>query len=108
MQKVAPVHEYDFSQAYAKNQIKGLWRMMTGFRLQYAGATASLAVSASAKTATFLLLRYFIDQVLGQGKLLPGRDAGADVDPHGARVPGVCQHGGQLQLLLGQAGCIHS
>ncbi len=41
--------------------------MMSGFRLQYAGATASLAIDASAKTATFLLLRYFVDQVLGQG-----------------------------------------
>jgi len=41
--------------------------MMSGFRLPYAGATASLAIAASSKTATFLLLRYFIDQVLGQG-----------------------------------------
>jgi ATP-binding cassette subfamily B protein len=59
-------HEYDFSKAFSTNRIKGLWRMMSGFRLQYAGATASLAISASSKTATFLLLRYFIDQVLGQ------------------------------------------
>ena len=67
MLDVTPAHEYDFSQAYTKNRIRGLWRMMTGFRLQYAGATASLAVAASAKTVTFLLLRYFVDQVLGAG-----------------------------------------
>ncbi len=41
--------------------------MMSGFQWQYAGATGSLAVAACAKTATFLLLRYFIDIVLGLG-----------------------------------------
>lgn len=39
---------------------------MSGFQLQYIGATSSLAVAACAKTATFLLLRYFVDVVLGQ------------------------------------------
>ena len=67
MSIVTPAHEYDFTQAYTPNRIRGIWRMMSGFRWQYAGATASLAISASSKTATFLLLRYFIDQVLGQG-----------------------------------------
>jgi len=62
-----PAHEYDFSQAFTPNRIVGLWRMMTGYRWRYIVATASLAVAALAKTATFLLLRYFIDEVLGQG-----------------------------------------
>ena len=70
----APAHEYDFSKAYSKNRIVGLWRMMSGFRLQYAGATISLAVAASSKTATFLLLRYFIDKVLDQGNYGLGGD----------------------------------
>jgi ATP-binding cassette subfamily B protein len=67
-------HEYDFSQALSKNRIKGLWRMMSGFRLQYAGATTSLAIAAGSKTATFLLLRYFIDTILGQGNYELGGD----------------------------------
>jgi ATP-binding cassette subfamily B protein len=63
---------YDFRQAQRKNRIAGLWRMMSGYRLPYAGATLALAISASAKTATFLLLRYFVDSILspelaGQG-----------------------------------------
>lgn len=70
----APAHEYDFSKAYSKNRIVGLWRMMSGFRLQYAGATISLAIAASSKTATFLLLRYFIDNVLDQGNYGLGGD----------------------------------
>jgi ATP-binding cassette subfamily B protein len=61
-----PAHEYDFSQALTPNRIKGLWRMLTGFRWHYVGATTSLAVAALAKTMTFLLLRYFVDTVLGQ------------------------------------------
>ncbi len=72
MKTAAPGHEYDFSQAYTQNRIRGIWRMMSGFRWQYAGATASLAVAAGSKTATFLLLRYFIDQVLGQGNYTLG------------------------------------
>ena len=67
MNSKAPAHEYDFSKALTTNRISGLWRMLSGFRMQYAGATISLAIAASSKTATFLLLRYFIDTVLGQG-----------------------------------------
>jgi len=63
-----PGNEYDFEQAISQNRIKGLWRMVSGYRWHYVGATASLAIAATSKTATFLLLRYFIDQVLGQGK----------------------------------------
>jgi ATP-binding cassette subfamily B protein len=74
LQVVGAVHEYNFSLAFTKNRISGLWRMMTGFRLPYAGATASLAIAASAKTATFLLLRYFVDQVLNKGNYTLGGD----------------------------------
>ncbi len=74
MKSAAPAHEYDFSQALTPNRIRGLWRILSGFRLQYAGATISLAIAASSKTATFLLLRYFIDTVLGQGNYGLGGD----------------------------------
>ena len=74
MKSATPAHEYDFSQALTPNRIRGLWRILSGFRLQYAGATISLAIAASSKTATFLLLRYFIDTVLGQGDYSLGGD----------------------------------
>jgi ATP-binding cassette subfamily B protein len=41
--------------------------MMTNYRLPYAGAVGALAVSALAKTSTFLLLGYFADDVLERG-----------------------------------------
>ena len=47
---------------------------MSGFHKHYLGATASLAVAATSKTATYLLLRYFVDHILGHPKansLLP-------------------------------------
>ena len=74
MKSSAPTQVYDFRQALSSNRISGIWRMMSGFHLQYAGATASLAIAASSKTATFLLLRYFIDQVLGQANYSVGGD----------------------------------
>ncbi len=63
---------FDFRRALTKNRIAGVWRMMTDYRLPYVGATAALAISALAKTATYLLLRYFADNVLTQGERLLG------------------------------------
>jgi ATP-binding cassette subfamily B protein len=59
---------FDFRNTLEKNRLKGLWRMMTDYRLSYIGATIALAFSALAKTCTYLLLRYFADDVLTQGK----------------------------------------
>ena len=59
-----PSTYFDFRTALHKNRLKGIWHMMTGYRLPYLGAVATLAVSAAAKTATFLLLRYFVDHVM--------------------------------------------
>jgi ATP-binding cassette subfamily B protein len=62
-------HPYDLRQAISDNRLKGLWRMMTGFRLAYLGATISLAIAAVAKTATALLLRHLVDTVLTAANL---------------------------------------
>ena len=56
-----PTLEYDLKNAVSKNRLIGLWRLMTGYRLPYLGANISLGLSALSKTATYLLLRYFID-----------------------------------------------
>lgn len=61
MSVAASVLNFDLKRAHVKNRLVGLWRMMTGFRLKYLGATVFLGISATAKTATYLLLRYFID-----------------------------------------------
>jgi ATP-binding cassette subfamily B protein len=58
--------EYDLKHAISDNRLKGLWRLMTGYHWPYIGATFSQAVAAVAKTSTYLLLRYFVDNVLGK------------------------------------------
>jgi ATP-binding cassette, subfamily B, bacterial len=62
------VHEpdYDLKQTVSDNRVIGLWRLMYGYRWMYIFATGSQAVAALSRTATLLLLRYFVDQVLLQ------------------------------------------
>ncbi len=61
---------FDFRDALHTNRLAGLWRMMTDFRVSYLAATLALAVSALAKTSVYLLLRFFADDVLAQGKMI--------------------------------------
>jgi len=65
-QAVQPAYDYDLKNAVSSNRLAGLWAVATGYHWRYLAATASLAVGASAKTATYLLLRYFVDNVLGK------------------------------------------
>ena len=61
---------FDFREALHPNRLLGLWRTMTGFHLTYIAATIALAFSALAKTSVYLLLRFFADDVLTQGKMI--------------------------------------
>jgi ATP-binding cassette subfamily B protein len=56
-----PTIEYDLKAAVTANRLLGIWRMMTGYRMKYVGATFCLGIAALAKTTTYLLLRYFVD-----------------------------------------------
>ncbi len=58
---------YDLKKTVVANRLLGLWRMMSGFRWHYLGATASLGIAALAKTSTYLLLSYFVDQYFNAG-----------------------------------------
>ncbi len=65
-----PALTFDFRKAIDKNHLRGIWKMMVDYRLPYVGATAALAVSALAQTFMYLLLRYFADDVVAQGKYI--------------------------------------
>ncbi len=52
--------------------LRGLWTMMYGYRLLYGLAVFSIAVAALSRTATLLLLRYFIDDLLESKKTVTG------------------------------------
>ncbi len=56
---------FDFRKALSKKKLSGMLRMMSGYRLAYVGANFALAISALAKTTTYLLLRNFADTVVG-------------------------------------------
>lgn len=64
---------YDLKNTISKNRLVGLWRMLSGYRWLYLAATVAVGLSALSKTATYLLLRYFIDDVLTPGlfQLIP-------------------------------------
>lgn len=61
-----PTITYDFRPSLDENRLKGLWKMMKDYRLPYIMATVALAISALSKTFTYLLLRFFADDVLVQ------------------------------------------
>lgn len=66
MTSLATTQDFDLKYAISDNRLKGIWHLMTGFRLKYLGAVLSLGIAATSKTATYLLLRYFVDQILTQ------------------------------------------
>lgn len=59
----------DLKETISDNRLRGLWLMLKGYRLAYAGALFSQALAAIAKTTTFLLLAYLVDHVLLQDKI---------------------------------------
>jgi ATP-binding cassette subfamily B protein len=66
--------EFDFKSTVTDKRLVGLWRMMTDFRLAYLGAVVGVGVAAVLRTGNYLLLRYFVDDVLTQedlGRTLP-------------------------------------
>ena len=63
---------FDFRKALNKHKLVGIWRIMSDYRASYLAATGALAISAAAKTCTYLLLGYFADKVLSQGLYFAG------------------------------------
>ena len=64
MSTAEPTLTFDFRDVVDDRPLRGLWKMLSGFRVAYSVATGALALSALAKTLTFLLLRYFVDNVV--------------------------------------------
>jgi ATP-binding cassette subfamily B protein len=61
--------QFDLKEAVDDNRLSGLWRMMTGFKRVYISAAVSLGLAAASKTATYYLLAYLIDDILGNGRV---------------------------------------
>jgi ATP-binding cassette, subfamily B, bacterial len=55
----------DLKYVVSQSRAKGLWRLLQGQYAAYGGAALSLGVSALCRSSVYLLLGYFIDNVLG-------------------------------------------
>lgn len=62
--------DFDLKESITGNRLIGLLRMMRGYYLIYFIAVAALGLAALSQASIYYLLRYFIDDVLGQDNLL--------------------------------------
>jgi ATP-binding cassette subfamily B protein len=62
----AAASTFDLKSTVADRRLVGLWRMMTGYHWLYLWANLSLGIAALGRTASMLLLGYFVDNILGQ------------------------------------------
>ncbi len=60
---------FDLKQTVTDNRLLGLWRMLTGYRWFFVGATAAVGLAAVFHTGFYFLLRYYTDNVLGEPAL---------------------------------------
>lgn len=66
MSTLVTTPKYDLKNAIADNRLRGLWRLMSGYHWKYTGAVISLGIAALSKTVTYMLLRYYTDELLAQ------------------------------------------
>lgn len=63
------IDNYDLKETLSQNRIVGLWRMMHGYRWLYLAAIIAIMLATLARTGIYYLLRYFVDDTLGQPDL---------------------------------------
>lgn len=66
---MAKTKTVEFSRLVTRSRLRGLWGLLQGFYLTYAGAILTLALATTAKTATFFLIGYLVDEVLTRSDL---------------------------------------
>lgn len=62
---------FDVKASMNRYRLVGLWRLMRGYRPLYVGAILTIGLAAIANTATLMLLRYLVDDVLLQPDAVP-------------------------------------
>ncbi len=56
--------DMDLQEVVTEKRSVGMWRLLAGYRWIYLGAILSVGIAAFARTGTYLLLGYFVDEVL--------------------------------------------
>lgn len=66
--KAKPYPEYDLRESLSANRFIGLWKLMKGYQWHYLGATTALGISAASRTGIYLMLGFYVDEVLKKGR----------------------------------------
>ncbi len=67
MSTSSPIIDFDLKETLAENRLVGLWRLLRGYYLRFIVANLAVGVSAFARTATYILIGFYVDKVLGTG-----------------------------------------
>lgn len=67
---MAKTNTAEFENIVSHSALGGLWGLLRGFRLMYGGAIGSLIISTAARTSTFFLIGYLVDQVLNSSEMM--------------------------------------
>ncbi len=67
MSPQTPLIPLDLKTTVAENRLVGLWRLLRGYYLRFFTANVAVAISAFSRTATYMLIGFYVDKVLGKG-----------------------------------------
>ena len=56
--------DMNLKEALTENRFVGMWKLLKGYRWLYIGAILGVGIAAVARTGTYLLLGYYVDEVL--------------------------------------------
>ncbi|MGB7114798.1 MAG: ABC transporter ATP-binding protein [Anaerolineales bacterium] len=56
--------DMDLQEVVTEKRFVGMWRLLRGYRWIYFGAILAVGISAFARTGTYILLGYYVDEVL--------------------------------------------
>ncbi len=65
------MNSHQNTQVISSNRLLNLWIVLRGYRLSYLAAIVSMGAAAAARSASYLLIGYFADQVLKQRTFFP-------------------------------------
>jgi ATP-binding cassette subfamily B protein len=54
----------DLQEVVTEKRFQGMWRLLRGYRWFYTGAIFGVGIAAIARTGTYLLLGYYVDEIL--------------------------------------------
>ncbi|MCC7164926.1 MAG: ABC transporter ATP-binding protein [Anaerolineae bacterium] len=67
---MAKTDSSEFRHIATEKPFLGLWRLLRGFRLKYAAAIGSQMISVAARTGTFFLIGYLVNEILASASML--------------------------------------